>query len=389
MTYIPELEKYTYDAAHRKQPDPKLIAVGWLDPSFPFARGHVDPEILEKLIRLKRTPVNLTRGFHVCPYCEREDDRRRDGFNYPTRAGNGEIHVSGDDGIVYAAPVLICHYIEEHKYLPPDQFVDAVRKLSGGQITEAGLSKQKDRRRIAILAAIERELWPLINNWRLTRAEHDGREFTFYESDYAVAVCSGMGAEYGRRAAEAIVVNYSPELLISAGVAGALVPELSVGDTVFPAVVIDARDGSRHDTSIRDAAMGKSPLARTVLVSSPDVAGTAQKRQLAKSYGAHVVDMEGASVARAAQVHNLPFLAVKAISDDVNFEIGELNRFIRDGQFQTKLLVFYLLPRPWLWLKMIRLARNTQLASHNLCAWLRESALTNTIIPGTISRHQS
>ena len=99
--------------------------------------------------------------------------------------------------------------------------------------------------------------------------------------------------------------------------------------------------------------------------------------------------MEGASVARAAQVHNLPFLAVKAISDDVNFEIAELNRFIRDGQFQTKLLVFYLLPRPWLWLKMIRLARNTQLASHNLCAWLRESALTNTIIPGTISSHQS
>ncbi len=243
--------------------------------------------------------------------------------------------------------------------------------------------------KVAIIAAIERELWPLIRSWRPVKATHDGREFTFYESDYAVAICSGMGAEYGRRASEAIIVRYSPKLLISAGVAGALVPELSVGDTVFPAVVIDAGDGSRHESAIRDAAMGKSPFARTVLVSSPVVAGAAQKRQLAKSYGAHVVDMEGASVARAAQVHNLPFLAVKAISDDVNFEVDELNQFIRDGQFQTKLLVFYLLPRPWLWLKMIRLARNTQLASHNLCAWLRESALTNTIIPGTISSHQS
>jgi adenosylhomocysteine nucleosidase len=243
--------------------------------------------------------------------------------------------------------------------------------------------------KIAIIAAIERELRPLIKSWRTTKLEHEGREFTFYESDYAVAVCGGIGAESARRAAESIIVRSSPKLLISAGVAGALVPELSVGDTVFPAVVIDARDGSRHETFIRDAALGKSPLARTVLVSSPEVAGTAQKRQLAKSYGAHVVDMEGASVARAAQVHNLPFLAVKAISDDVNFEIAELNRFIRDGQFQTKLLAVYLLPRPWLWLKMIRLARNTQLASHNLCAWLRESVLTNTIIPGTISSHQS
>jgi adenosylhomocysteine nucleosidase len=99
--------------------------------------------------------------------------------------------------------------------------------------------------------------------------------------------------------------------------------------------------------------------------------------------------MEGASVARAAQIHNLPFLAVKAISDEVNFEVGELNRFIRNGQFNTKSLIFYLLPRPWLWLKMIRLARNTQLASHNLCSWLRESALINTIVPAAISRHQS
>jgi len=242
---------------------------------------------------------------------------------------------------------------------------------------------------IAIIAAIERELWPLIKSWPTTKVEHEGRELTFYESDYAVAVCGGIGAESARRAAEAIVVKYSPELLISAGVAGALVPELRVGDTVFPATIIDARDGSRHETSIRDAALGNSPLARTVLVSSLVVADLNQKRRLAKSYGAHVVDMEGASVARAAQIHNLPFLAIKAISDDVDFELVEVDRFIRDGQFETKLFVLFLLPRPWLWLKMIRLARNTQLASHNLCAWLRESALTNTIIPGTMSRHQS
>jgi hypothetical protein len=82
-------------------------------------------------------------------------------------------------------------------------------------------------------------------------------------------------------------------------------------------------------------------------------------------------------------------LAVKAISDDANFELAEVNGFIRNGRFETKLFVLFLIPRPWLWLKMIRLARNTQLASHNLCAWLRESALTNTIIPGTISSHQS
>jgi len=243
--------------------------------------------------------------------------------------------------------------------------------------------------KIAIVAAIEREIRPLIKNWPATKIDHEGHAFTFYESEYAVAVCGGIGAEVARRAADAMIVRYSPELLISAGVAGALVPELHVGETIFPSTVIDTQDGSRHQTAIHNAALGGSSLARTVLASYPEIASVAQKQQLAKSYGAHAVDMEAAAVARAAQAHNLSFLAIKAISDESNFELPEMSRFIRDGKFLTKRFILHVALRPWLWLKMIRLARNTQLASHSLCAWLRESALTNTIVPGTISRHQS
>jgi len=245
------------------------------------------------------------------------------------------------------------------------------------------------KRKIAIIAAIESELWPLTSSWRSIKTDHEGREFTFYESDYAVAVCGGIGAESARRAAEAIIVRYSPELLISAGVAGALAPELRTGETIFPSTVIDTQDGSRHETVIRDAALSGSSLARTVLASYGSVANVVQKQQLAKSYGAHAVDMEAAAVARAAQAHHLGFLAIKAISDESNFELPEMSRFIHDGKFRTKRFVLHVAVRPWLWLKMVRLARNTQLASHSLCAWLRESALTNTIVPGTISRHQS
>jgi adenosylhomocysteine nucleosidase len=243
--------------------------------------------------------------------------------------------------------------------------------------------------KIAIVAAIERELWPLIKSWPATKIDHEGRDFTFYESAYAVAVCGGIGAESVRRAAEAIIVRYSPEVLISAGVAGALVPDLRAGETIFPSIVIDTQDGSRHQTAIRDAALGGSSLARAVLASYPEIASVAQKHQLAKSYGAHAVDMEAAAVARAAQAHNLSFLAIKAISDESDFELPDITRFIRNGKFRTKRFILHVAVRPWLWLKMIRLARNTQLASHSLCAWLRESALTNTIVPGTISRYQS
>jgi adenosylhomocysteine nucleosidase len=246
-----------------------------------------------------------------------------------------------------------------------------------------------ERGKIAIIAALEQELWPLIKHWSRKKFAYDGREFSCYESDYAVVICSGIGFEYGRRAAEAIIAQYSPEILISAGIAGAAIPDLHVGDTVFPAIVVDPHDGSRHETAIGNAALSKTPLARTVLASSAAIAGVEEKRRLAKSYGAQLIDMEGAAVARAAQAHNLPFLAIKTVSDEADVDLHELNLFVRNGQFVISSFVFYLLLRPWLWLKMIRLGRNTKVAAENLCAWLRESALTNTIVPGVTSPSKS
>jgi hypothetical protein len=41
--------------------------------------------------------------------------------------GNGEIWLTTPGGINYAAPVMVVHYIDEHMYLPPVAFIDAVR----------------------------------------------------------------------------------------------------------------------------------------------------------------------------------------------------------------------------------------------------------------------
>jgi adenosylhomocysteine nucleosidase len=234
--------------------------------------------------------------------------------------------------------------------------------------------------KIAIVAALYGEVAPLVKDWPITTAQHEGREFTFYESSYAVVVCGGIGAEAGRRAAEAIIVRYAPEVLVSAGMAGALVPELHVGETVFPAVVIDTQDGSRSETAIRSSPVSNTALGRVIVASSQQIAGTKQKQQLAKSYGAQVVDMEGAAVARAAQTHNLPFVAVKSISDEYDFDLPDMTPFVRDGGFQTRRFALHVAFRPWLWIGVFRLARNAKIAAANLCAWLRESALTNTIV---------
>ena len=57
---------------------------------------------------------------------------------------------------------------------------------------------------------------------------------------------------------------------------------------------------------------------------------------LLTKYGADVVDMEAAAVAQVAKERALEFAAMKAISDDAEFAMPPLTRFIdENGKFAT------------------------------------------------------
>lgn len=113
------------------QVGPSLLNVGWLSRWHSFEKGPVDGSVLEKLLRLCQTRVRLTRGFHRCEMCEVFPNTPNtmvvDGQEIAL--GNGEIRIPGKGAIVYAAPTLICHYIGDHEYRPPQQFLDAVGVL--------------------------------------------------------------------------------------------------------------------------------------------------------------------------------------------------------------------------------------------------------------------
>jgi adenosylhomocysteine nucleosidase len=215
--------------------------------------------------------------------------------------------------------------------------------------------------RIAFVAAMEREIAPLVRGWNLFEREHDGRRFRFFENNDVVLVCGGIGSEGARRATEAVISFYRPAGVQSVGLAGALDPNLKVGMIFSPRWIVDARDGSRADT-------GKGA---GIFVSAREVAGIAQKAKFARAYGAQAVDMEAASVARSAAAHGLPFSAIKAISDESDFVMPPMNEFIsEDGVFRTKSFVLFAALRPWLWGKMIRLGMDSARAVRALCAAL-------------------
>jgi adenosylhomocysteine nucleosidase len=215
--------------------------------------------------------------------------------------------------------------------------------------------------KVAIVAALEREVSPLVKGWRRVKREHGGRWFKFFEDGQTVVVCGGIGAEAARRATEAALALYQPELVMSVGFAGGLDPALTVGTIFSPSRVIDARDGSRIEI----------PTGGGVLVSAAAVAGVEQKKKLAESYGAQAVDMEAAAVARGAQARGVRFMAVKAISDESDFAMPALDGFVgADAQFRTGSFAIFFAVRPWLWPQVVELARNGARASRSLCAEL-------------------
>jgi adenosylhomocysteine nucleosidase len=215
--------------------------------------------------------------------------------------------------------------------------------------------------RIGIVAALDRELKALTRDWQKVERMHENRRFVFFEHDSAVAVCGGMGFAAARGAAEALMTGYHPETLVSAGFAGALQPSLAVGDVLWPRSVIDASDSSHTEI----------PTGQGVLVSFSGVAGSAQKAKLGTAFQADAVDMEAAAVARVAAIHAVDFVAVKAISDEVDFEMPDLSRFVTpDGQFRSSAFAAYAALRPQLWPQVLGLGKNSAAASRALCAEL-------------------
>ena len=219
------------------------------------------------------------------------------------------------------------------------------------------------RKSLAIVAALEREVRPLVKNWRMTEREYDGRRFRFFEKDDIVLVCGGIGATAARRAAEAVIVLFAPSTVYSVGFAGALDPRMNVGDVMCPGRVINAGDGSSVALNAEKGA----------LISFGSVASPDQKRNLHQSFGAHAVDMEAASVLRAAEAHGIAFGAVKAISDDSGFDLPPMDRFVdEEGKFSEFRFALFAALRPWIWPQVLRLAANSKRASHALCAYLSD-----------------
>ena len=214
--------------------------------------------------------------------------------------------------------------------------------------------------RVAIIAALEREVAPLgaDKRWRRAPKPHPQGVFV-WTTENAVISLAGMGERRAALAVEAALATGPISKIISAGWAGACVPGVRVGSIARPSTIVDVRTGERFPCQNGDG---------TVLATVASFAGLNEKRRLHDAYGAGTVEMEAATVARLAQAHRLPFSAIKAVSDAADFELPGIERFhTSDGQFREVAFAVYAAFRPWLWRPVVKMAKGSKLAAANLC----------------------
>jgi hopanoid-associated phosphorylase len=188
----------------------------------------------------------------------------------------------------------------------------------------------------------------------------------------------GMGEEAARQAAAGLKAGGAAALM-SFGFAGALDSSLRPGDLVLPETV-HAGYSMPVDLDWRFRLRQMLPASLNVsggmLVTSKQMLSSASaKLQLARITGARAVDMESGAVAEAAADAKLPFLAVRVISDAVEFSPPPaLLAAIRpDGSADLARLLSLLLRGSVTLPTLLRLAAESRAACSTLSAVARHA----------------
>jgi adenosylhomocysteine nucleosidase len=160
--------------------------------------------------------------------------------------------------------------------------------------------------RVLVLTAIDVEARGLARHLGL--AAVPGSPFPHFRGGALELVTVGVR---GARLAERAGAWRVPDLVVSAGVCGALAPALAVGALVVPTVVLGP-DGGRWPTTT----LARVPGDGALLTVAEVVESAAQKARLWMETGALAVDMESAPMMAWAQARGVRAAVVRAVSDD-------------------------------------------------------------------------
>jgi adenosylhomocysteine nucleosidase len=228
---------------------------------------------------------------------------------------------------------------------------------------------------IAIVAALEGELKPFVDGARKWKQRQSHSGCSVWEHRHIdgcwIAACAGMGAARATLAFAETEKVAAIDAVCSVGWVGALDGAIRAESVSGASLVVDTQTGERFRPE-------DSQPDWPVLATTKKVADEREKQRLAASYGAGLVDMEAAAIARIALGKGIPFYCIKAVSDDADARLPNLNPFIAEsGRLKMLPFLAHVAVRPGSWSGLMKLGRHSSAAAKNLAealyAWLDES----------------
>ncbi|MBU0632295.1 5'-methylthioadenosine/adenosylhomocysteine nucleosidase [bacterium] len=207
--------------------------------------------------------------------------------------------------------------------------------------------------KLAIMGAMPEEISPIlekIGSYKTT--EYAGNKY--YEATYCgvdlVLAYSKIGKVFSTLTAATMIEHFGAEKLLFSGVAGAVSPDLKVGDLVVAtklsqhdlditafghpygyvpegSVYVDADKGLIEISKSVAAEMGLHVKEGIIATGDQFVANEERKNWIGSTFNADALEMEGGSVAVVCNALNIPFFILRAISDaadmDASFSFDE------------------------------------------------------------------
>lgn len=224
---------------------------------------------------------------------------------------------------------------------------------------------------IGIIGAMEEETRVLLAQMENQKKE-EIHHLSYISGEIAgkpiVLTQSGIGKVNSALATAFMIDRYQPELVINTGSAGGLQPGLKVGDvlvadelsyhdvdaTAFgyakgqvPQMPVSYQSDSQAVETVVSTAglLGLSPHKGLIVSSDSFVASKEEVERILKEFPqAGATEMEGASIAQAAYLLEVPFVVIRSISDSADEEASiSFDEFIiKAGKKSAELVISFI-----------------------------------------------
>jgi adenosylhomocysteine nucleosidase len=198
---------------------------------------------------------------------------------------------------------------------------------------------------------------------------------TSIEGNSVQVVLTGMGSQACEETLAQIEFRRGegPDLVISSGLAGGLVPALKPGDTIVPHVVRTLKNDSSgmSDVIFLERAIQSGGIRIDTLITSTEIVQTVQEKAKLAFFG-EAVDMESAYVMAKCARAAVPCMTIRSISDTANEDLPlDFERVVTPkGAVKPLNLMSELIERPSQLPKLIKFGKQSNQAAQKLIVFL-------------------